>query len=215
LGALIVVVVDDSTATTTGTVSDSVNAGNYSHGTAVQLGRNGGGAGSANYYYMPNSAALTGATITYTTTGGANSKCISTLYATGIRTSLPLDTNVLATLQLNSVSANPAFSLTSGTPSVSGDLMIAFTAMEGYTGGPSNPLSQDTGNGWTVPPAFVVDSSNFGCYLFGGYQVNAGSGTKVYAPGNSGLLSIFGAAFIIGFEAIAATTSPFIFSTFP
>lgn len=203
-GALIVVVsVDRSnlTAAAGATCSDGTN-GSYTAGLVKKYQQDSGFNTSMTFFYFANSAALSGATITCVSqdAGGPN-PIISAFYATNILTTSPLDTAVTATVGINNSAANPPFTLTSGTPSVTGELIVAFVGWQSGT----TDLTLDTGDGWSAIPTNIADASSSTAIL-GGHQVNSGTGTVVFKPVNSGT-SIFGRAFIIGFKAIPNPSS--------
>ena len=190
-----------------GSVADTVNT--YTAGTPVAI------AGTiaqfwGNYFYVANAGALSGGTITYSKGLSTDVADISAFYATGVATSSPFDASVFATANDggSGTTANPAFTLTSGTPAVSGELMVAFVASATTTA--VNWFSQDSGNGWAAPPTSIYLHSTLGDSFEndGGNQVNAGVGTKSFAPGNSSLTTVYYAAFILGFKAAVAAASP-------
>lgn len=148
-------------------------------------------------FYAKNAAALTaGQNITFTKQTSGDRAWVSALTATGIDTTAPLDTAVTTTPTTGS-STTP--SITSGTPSVAGELFIGAVASQQNT----QLFTQDTGNGWGAPPdAIGFTASNLGsafACIGGGNQVNAGTGTKTYAPTFS--VGCRWAAFICGFKA--------------
>ena len=125
-GSLIFIVVTDS-ASTLGMVTDS--AGNSY--TAVNSGvllDNISTDGIVGLFYCPNCLALTSSnTITYTTHSGTSAIETSAAYATGVATTSPLDTAVTATNFGSSATA----SVTSGRPSVGGELLVAAVGAKG------------------------------------------------------------------------------------
>lgn len=186
-GAAIVVTVQDSTGNPVGTVSDNVN-GAYTK-IASQPGNNDRPSfGESALYYFPNSASLSGATITYTVSGGSGSGLgVSAAYIAGVSTS-PLDPAVTAVAFGNS----GAPSVTSGSPSQSGSMFVAFVG--GFRTG-SNTFTQDTTHNWNSTP--TGDNSTNG-FEFPGSQVNAGGGALVFAPtlGNSAGWAAIVASFV-------------------
>lgn len=134
--------------------------------------------------YVPVASSLSGGTITYTRGGSAgDSAAISALYATGL-SGVPLDSAVTAAASGNA----SAPSLTSGTPSVAGELFIAVH---------SNSGSSSTADpNWSAPPD--TDTAN-NTHVYGGNQINAGFGTKSYNP--TGNQTRWNAA-IYGFEPL-------------
>jgi hypothetical protein len=132
-----------------------------------------GGTNFEALYYSVLTTALVGGTdtITLTKTTSGTAAALSVLSATG-NSSTPLDTSVTAT---TSGSAGIG-TLTSGTPSVAGELFVAFVgAADAF-----DSLASDTTNSWTTPP-FALQIT-VAPHSVGAYQVNAGTGTKIYAP---------------------------------
>ena len=147
-------------------------------------------------WYVKNCAALVNTnTITYTKQTSGNKTAFSAFYATGIDTTAPLDTAVTATA--TGSSATPT--ATSGTPGVSGELFAAAIVAVGM-----NTFSQDTGHSWASPLDTASTGTTAGnASVVGGNQVNAGTGTIIYAPTWSG--SRAWAEFIHGFKAAAGS----------
>ena len=174
-GSFIFVTVRESAAIASGTISDS--AGNT--WITIPGATSGGAAGFATNFYTYNSLALSAGSITYTKSTTLNGTVLSALYATGVQTSAdPLDGAVTAGPTTSASAANPP-SITSGTPAISGELFIGVTA----SSDPTTLLTYttDTGHGWAVPPTFVASTTALGA-VGGGSQVNAGTGTKIFAP---------------------------------
>lgn len=176
-GSIIVIGIQDLSASGApgGGVVDS--AGNsYTNITSALLnGAAANGFISAYYSTTGTAVALTGAgTITYTRGGGSNTRLsISCIYITGGAASLPLDTAVTA----SATGTAGTITVTSGTPAVSGELFLGL-----FGNSNANVFTQDTGNGWTSTGGFTAISAAANARFAGGNQVNAGSGTKVYAP---------------------------------
>lgn len=155
-------------------------------------------------FYAKNATALSsGDSITFTKQTSGDRAAVSTFYATGIDTSAPLDTAVTATA--NGTSTTP--SVTSGTPSVSGELFVGFLLEQQNT----QLFTQDTGNGWATPPDETgFTTSNLGSdhvCIGGGNQVNSGTGTKTFAPTTS--FTARWAIFVCGFKASVASDTLF------
>ena len=153
--------------------------------TPVSAGTVYGGGGSRAFYVANALALASGSTVTIS---GCSSSCIQTyeltgFYATGIATVSPLDTNVTAT---------SSTSVISGVPGVAGELFVGLAA-----NAVSGTYLQDVGNGWATPPTAVGTN---GLYSGGGVQVNAGSGTKTFAPAAGGS----GTVWVIAFKPAAA-----------
>lgn len=199
--SLIVLLVTDNT--TTGSASDT--AGNtYQVGPSKQVTYN----GYAQIFFVYNSLALSsGNSITYTATSIAWS--MSAFYATGIQTSSnPLDTSVTASLN-NYGALN---TLTSGTPSVAGELFVAMLGSKSAatTAGPYPWFVQDTADGWGgPPPTSVYDATSGGplTAVDGGYQINSGTGTKAFTPGGNGSSTYDYASIIVGFKPAPVVAS--------
>lgn len=193
-GSLIVVGVyehNEGGASGIGTLTDS-HPNSY---TAVSFAL---ASGYAAIFYSYNSFALSnGNTITYTlNVGMSNEVAISAFYATGISAvSDPIDASVTKTL--STTSASPT--LTSGVPSVSGELFTAFICSWGST----TQWTQDTGNGWAAP-FNPTGNAGFSILFLGGSQVNSGVGTITYAPTRSGALQC--GLIITGFKGVAVVT---------
>lgn len=98
----------------------------------------------------------------------------ATCNITGVTGQGTLDLNTTST---GGFSTTP--SITSGTPSSSGELFIGFA---GTVGNNTHTWTQSAG-GWSSPPNFVNGSSGIGAGgVEGGNQVNAGTGTLTYHP---------------------------------
>lgn len=167
-------------STTIGTIADTAS-NTYTKIGATLLPNNTASAhGEGGIFYAYNVTALSnGNTITFTKNGGSVQAVFSCLYATGIKTVAdPLDTAVSPTIAFGS-STTP--SVTSGTPGVAGELFICALAFGDTTATPT--FTQDTGNGWAVPPTEAsVNNGGNGNQVNGGNQVNVGTGTKACAP---------------------------------
>lgn len=195
-GALIAVGTSDSSnASSGGTLSDG-GTNTYTSIVSKAL-NNSSGQGFSQVWYSNNVSALSGATLTYTFASTSKTGCLSALYATGIAASNALDTAVTASATGNSASP----SVTSGTPAVAGELFLAWV---GYTGINGQSYTQDSTHNWATPFAnFNSTTSNTKCGG-GGNQVNAGTGTIVFAPTlGSGQAW---AAFVVGFKAALGIT---------
>jgi hypothetical protein len=161
-GSLIIVEVIDASSTIGGSVSDGVNTYTASGGVFLN---NVSTNGFMRTWFAPN-ASLSAGTITYTLQA-TTAASISAIYSSNIITSSPLDSAVTATAFGSSTTPT----VTSGTPASTGELFVAGIGEGGST------FTQDSGHGWTSPPN--VDSNN---NVAGGKQVNAGTGTKIFAP---------------------------------
>lgn len=154
----------------TGSVADGTN-GAYSAGPTT-------GADNCrlSLFYFLNAAALASGTVTFTKGGSGNRASISAFYASGVATTSALDASVTATQ--NTVTGNPpVYSLTSGSPSESGELLVGLVGTRCASTAPT--FTQDTTNGWATPPDYANTIYEWGA---GGTLVNAGSGTKTFSP---------------------------------
>ena len=186
-GALIVAAVQDrSTVSSGGSVADS-SSNTWAAIVALDCAGTSNGFGCV--YYTYNATALSsGNTITHTKVTSGEKVALSVLYATGIDTSAPLDTAVTASAS----GTGTPFSVTSGTPSQSGELFLGVL---------SEKSSQTWTNTspWTTPFDFIATSGNG---VGGANQVNSGTGTKTFSETITGTPNW--AAFIVGFKAPAA-----------
>lgn len=178
-GSLILVAVrDDTSSVGTRTCVDS-KSNTYTTVSQVAINNN-TGLGAVTLFYAWNCIALT-STDTITVSSAHTSEIIqmTACYASGIQTSSdPQDTAVKATN--TGVSTTP--SVTSGTPVQAGELFVGVLGV-GITEATDEGFNQDTGNGWAAPPnrRFNTDGTRGGS-VEGGTLVNAGTGTKTYAP---------------------------------
>lgn len=191
---IVVAVADDSLSGVvgSGTMSDTINT----YLSTAAIGNNNAPAtnGFGQMFYSAGVSALTNSnSITYTKVLLTATASISAFYATGIATSSPLDTAVTATA--TSAGANP--SVTSGTPSVAGELFVAILSMRR---GAAPAFTQDTGHGWAIPPnSELIALAAIG----GGTQVNAGTGTITFSPTiTTGVTT--SAVQVFGFKAASA-----------
>lgn len=192
---VVVVVVEYNSSVGIGTVADGVNSGNYSSFTA--LNPNGSAYdGYGNIFYYQNSSAIVSGTITYTK-ASTGSAVMSAFYATGVATVSAVDSAVTTSVTGVVVSGSVT-SLTSGTPTSSGNLFVGVL----FQGASVSSYTQDTGNGWAVPPISIVGTN---AAVSGGTQVNSGVSTKTFQPSVSGLS--YYASEIVGFKAAAVTKS--------
>lgn len=143
-------------------------------------------------HYVKNAAALVNTNTIVFTPGAGGVNSASALYATGIDTTAPLDTAVTA--KAGGSSTTP--SVTSGTPGVSGELFVAALAWA------SGTLTDDAT--WAHPPD--ANTTQAAAMISGGDQVNAGTGTKTYAPSSS-MSGIWG-TIVAGFKEATATSLP-------
>lgn len=144
--------------------SDPTN-GSYTQVTSVNL-NNASANGTLFLFRFAGSASLSGSTITASWTGSVKGM-ISALYVTGQASASALDTAVTNT----SFGASASPTITSGTPGVSGELLIG--AM-GNGGGPTFTQA----SGWSAPFNEIQNPST----LAGGNKVNSGSSAQTYNP---------------------------------
>lgn len=143
------------------------------------------------------SAALSNGTVTITYGEVVGSSCAEVFETTG--TAPTLDSAVTASSSFASATPSQA----SGTPSVSGDLMLGVLIWND-TG---KAYTEDVGNGWTNlrnQLQVAAPDSN----MSAAYQVNAGSGAKTYAPTLSGIATgvVVTAGFKPSLAGVAAQT---------
>jgi hypothetical protein len=157
--------------------------------------------------YCKSSLGFTGGNITVHSSLASADMAMSALYATGFVGGVPtLDPAVTATTN-GAFSAKPLYTLTSGAPSVAGELFVqGFTSNQG-----TNNWNLDTGNGWAHPPDQRNTSQGD---EYGGWLVNAGTGTKIAQPSNgSGFSNIPVFGWIVGFKPVSLTNTkskPFV-----
>lgn len=189
-GALIGLVATETASTTAagGTVTDT-GLNTYTAQTPISL--NGVTTnGFSQFFWVNNATTLISTnTIVYAKQTALGRATISAFYVTGLATSSVLDSAVTA----SATGTGTSPSVTSGTPSVAGDL---FVAIAGWSAVLSRTYTQDTGHGWAAPPT-AVNPSGTVAGLGGGNQVNAGTGTIQFTPtinagGTNYAVQIFG-----------------------
>lgn len=138
-------------------------------------------------YYAWNSLALSaGNTITITKRDSSNGSLASAFWFSNIQiTSEPHDFGVDATAAASTV--------TSGTPVASGEAFVAYC----YDTGTPSSFTGDSGHGWSTSPPSNPMAFSIG--LGSGWQVNVGTGTKIWTPTFD--VGPTGAAFVTGFKA--------------
>lgn len=198
-GALICVASNEtSSATAAGSVADTKNT--YSTATS---GGNASNLAFGGMYYAANASALTSSnTLTYTKNNSSNTGVCSAFYATGVLTTSPLDTAVTAA---GSTGATTSPTVTSGTPSLSGELFVAICAYRSSSG-----FTEDTTHNWATPFNQInVTVTNLG----GGNQVNAAATALTFNPtiGASVSCAIMVVAFKPAATASAAVSRGYIF----
>lgn len=203
-GATLIVCIADRNATIgSQAVSDPVN-GSYSLITSKLSGTNDLGS----IYYFPNSNSLSSQNITIHT--AASSSCaVTAFYATGLATS-PLDSSVTAS---NSATSGGSITITSGTPSQSGDLIVAMTSFNPGSGSTSSLISQAAG--WSNPPDLAGSSipaaSGTDRWVYGGTMINSGTGTETWTPTVSGTINGW-ASIVVGFKAAGSPPPSSVFT---
>lgn len=203
-GSLIVVCIADKSSATppAGSLSDG---GTNAYATAASRVLNGAAAnGFGEILYAYNSVALSGATFTYTKAVSGSRAAISAFYATGIQTgSDPLDSAATQT----ATGASNAPTVTSGVPTVAGDLFVGVIARTGAAGA----FTQDSGSAWATPPVEAISGTNgtTDARIDGGTFVNAVASALTYAPTFAGT-AVGWAELIVAFKAsnISLTAAP-------
>jgi hypothetical protein len=188
-GALIVVVVADlgpvnGGPPTLGPASDTVN-GSYAVAASL-LSSAGGGA----VFHFANSAALSGATISYSTASpGGNLQTMTAFYVMGMAAGSVLDTAVTASAQATST----APSVASGVPAVANELIVGALIF----GGPAANFNQSPGFGGALP----IGDIGSGLNAAAGVVFETAAAAKTFAPTLSA--SEAWGAIIVGFKANA------------
>jgi hypothetical protein len=183
--------------TSIGSVADTVNT--YTNNASLLLG----GFTSnprVGLFFVPNCLALSGGTITYTKRNSGSTCCMSVFYATGVIPSSPYDANVYASSNFGASGStnNPVGTLTSGTPTVGGELFLGFAVG-------SNTANSDNWGGtdaaWTL--INTANTANWNAAIFSSYFINSGVSTKSFSPANTdGSPNLaFAGAYIAGFQA--------------
>lgn len=170
-GALICFAVDENSGAAGGSVADT-SGNTYNLVSTVGLNNDIASNGFGRFYYVQNATALSsGNSITWTKQVSGNQASVSAFYATGVATASALDASVTATAFGSSTTPT----VTSGTPGQAGELFVG--ALWSKAGG---TFTQDSGNSWAIP--FNQGGATAATQVNGGNQVNAGSGTKTFAP---------------------------------
>lgn len=176
-GSLIAAACNDRSSNTIGSQAFTDTAGNTYTSTGIIGAFGGVTTGNINIYYVKNSLSLSSSnTITFTrATGTTTNAAISVLYATGVDQTNPYDS---ATRNTTNGTANMStISVTSGTPSVSGELFIYACGTEGGTS------AWTVGSGWSAPfDAASSGGASANAVIFGAYQINSGSGALTASP---------------------------------
>ncbi len=147
-------------------------------------------------FYSANVSALTSSN-SITLTAPSGEQCdMGAFCATGIAQTSPLDSAVTETAETDT----GGLSITSGTPSVSGE-MFAVVCGSYYNSG---TFTQDTGHGWSTP--FSYTNGSYGG-LAGGYEINTGTGTIKWAPSFS--TRCYQSAVMAGFKPAPSITTGF------
>ena len=167
-GSCVVFVVCEAGATSNGAVSDGVNT--YSLVASQTLG---GSSGQLQVFRAYNAAAIGqyGASVTYTKVGSANKCSMSGFAVTNVlSTSDPVDASV--TVSGNGTTTTP--SLTSGTPSVAGELFVCALGIN------STGTTYTQSGGLAAPPDNQINETT--CQIAGGSLINPGTSAYVFAP---------------------------------
>ena len=189
VGTLVVIFAAERSSTIGGSVADSQS--NSYTATTGQFNNNSGPAGWGRMWYSSITTQLTSSdSITFTKQGNNDTVAVTAFSATNIATSSPLDTSV--TDHITGSGTTP--SVSSGSPSQSGELFIACLSVQSGTPG----YSQDTFHNWATPPnGAAVGAGLNAASVNGGSQVNSGTGTIVFSPTIGGAAY---AAFTYGFK---------------
>jgi hypothetical protein len=186
-GDLGVAAVYEDSATACGSLSD----GTHSYTAAVQNNNSGSAGGFTCIFYFYYTSGISSATLTYTLNNTSSFTTFTAFYASG-SSATPYDSAALGT------GANG--SVTSGTPSVSGELFVAIVAAT------TTNITFTQASGWSAPPNSVTINSTD--LIAGGTLVNSGTSTKTFAPtlgGSSPQSNLF----ILGFEPPASASTTF------
>ena len=188
-GALVVVCVADNSVAGTGGLNAVADTGGNTYKVAVQANNNGAAANGCGIMWTAQvqNALVNTNTITYTLGTATSSAAVSAFYISGAPT--------LVEAAASATGSSAAPSVTSGTPSVAGDLFVAMvsgtTLIASFT-------QDGTDAAWVSPPGQVSIAAP---PLGGGNVVNAGAGTMKYAPAFG--TSDTWAALIMGVQASA------------
>ena len=195
-GALICVLVTEAVSSSAGTLSDGgTNTYSIPTGASIALPST---EGYTMIFRAYNASALTNATLTYTKQTSGRTASMSAFYATGIQTSSdPTDSNVTATASRSSASP----SVTSGTPSVQGELIVAGI---GWYAASSLTFTQATSFTWGSP--FDTVTTNAAAQQSGGKLINMGISPVTFAPTLSSATNDYG-AIILGFKIATLPTT--------
>jgi lambda family phage minor tail protein L len=201
VGTLVVIGVGDkSVASSGGSLTDS-QGNTYTSIVAGVIGSSTHGFGQV-FYSILTTALTTLDTFTYTKQTSGAVASMSAMAATGGLSSSDLDSSVTVT---GTVSSGASLSVTTGTPSVAGDLLVAFAIAS--RGSSLSAVTPDPSHGWIFPPLDAVQSGTAGTDISsaGAYQVNAGTSTTVWAvsTSNSGQL----VSFVVGFKVSTSTVT--------
>lgn len=162
-GSLVLVLAGEGSAIAQGTLADSVG-NTYVADSSSSI---------AILFRSVISTGLTsGQAITFTKNNSTHPGAISAFYATSTTgwPASPLDLSPPQTLGTNTTP-----SITSGTPSVAGELFAAFVRY-----GATSTFTQDSTNHWVAP--FDLDSTQTNIIVAGGSQVNASATSITFAP---------------------------------
>jgi len=170
VGALIVVCVSDNSVSGTGGLNAVADTGGNVYTSAVQANNNNAAANGCGIMYTANvtKALVNTNTITYTLGTATSSAAVAAFYIKGAPT--------LIEAKNSATGSSTTPSVTSGTPSVAGDLFIGMVSATTLV----SSFTQDSTNAaWASPPGQVSIAAP---PLGGGNVVNAGAGTRTYAP---------------------------------
>lgn len=195
-GALIVVLVGEKSNTIGGSVADT--AGNTY--TAVGGILEGFSGCFGRFFYAYNATALVSTNIiTYTKQTSGTRTAMSACYVTGELTSSdPYNSAAAATN--SGISTSPT--VTSGTPSVAGEMLFALCIDAGST---ADTITND--GTWSNTPPTTIKNTGGGTndpLLFGGWVTEAGTSTHTFAPT---ITSRGWGTSVIGFKVVPAAST--------
>lgn len=199
-GSLIVVGVNERTSGSyTGTYGSIADTASNTYTRITQSSATTSGSSMIHsVWFVKNSTALSSSnTITYTASVSAFLN-VGAIYATGIDTTNPLDTTTCATSSSPLTSSSTtSVTVTSGTPTVAGELIVYFVS---FRGGLASP-TLDTTNGWTNTPGALFPNVSGTVTGAMGYLINSGTGTSTNTTSWSG--GQYSGSSIAGFKEAA------------
>jgi hypothetical protein len=167
---IVVFIYERNTSAVAGTVTDGVNAGNYTSDATLRANPNALTAnGYAQIHYRRNSAALTGATLTYNKQ--ASGRCVmSAAYITGVK-------DVAPTVSVNATGTGTTPSVASG---VIPDVLTALLGGAAIAGAATADTFTITGNLTATPPFTDATNSGF-ARVRGGNLASTTTASKIFS----------------------------------